>query len=1063
MKRNIVAGLALFLSALPFCVNPASGGEREVRLRGLSAVSSAGARAESPRLRRFPDVIGSGPLRPILPGSGRTYEDILAGKALAPEATLRIALFRIEFENDSAGDLTTGDGRFDLSDGRDTWLIDAPPHDSTYMDTHMQVLGRFLYAQSYGRVNLEWRIFPDDPRAAYRLDDTADYLPAGSPGSWTMQDQTDHLIQFCVDAIRLVDDTDSNVVFADYDGFMLVHAGPDLQTDVNGDSPGDIPSFFLSFGDEDEIFVDKRSEGDSLRVNGVTVVPEYASQDGFWFGLNGVIAHEMGHQLGLPDLYNTAYSWPAIGYWGLMDSGGLLSIDAGDVYLGSVIPASFCAWSKAYLGWVRPEVITSSRALRLACATDLEPVEDLPRYAVVPVNDKEYYLLENRCGLAEGAFAAKLDTVNNVILGPVSDDEEERFTYDYDYALPGWGLLVWHINERKLDPESLFWTNDVNVDYFDRGVELEEADGIKDLGNPYSAYWEGSAYDPYYEGNAVRFGPDTAPNSNLTDGAPSLVTIDGVGPPGRIIDLTLELGRAVPGWPVPLHEDTLAVIPSGLVAAATGAGNAIAAFWSVVDTAGVEHPWLTVASPGDTSGPTLQRVAAPGPLRGRPVAGDAVPALPGEEILAILGGRAYRIDPSAEEVLIDLGSCGAAGVLAGPILLNVTEDEGLEMVLAEGESLSVYGVDENAVRVVLREHLPYGILSNLTAPRMEDGTPVVVYVAGDGVIDVDTLNGAPAAKRGPAAVAKREGGAPPVTVFAADLDGEPGQEIVFVTDYGTVGALTGDGSAYLPGWPDSVEGGTTGEPFLCDRNGDGEPEIAIPAGPRLVLLEKNGVLAEDTPYGIPPYLDFGYDLGGNGIAGAIAGENIVAPLVGDGGGRIWLWEKKEKAFEGWPVSTGSGASAVVAAAIPGAAETALFSLPDDGFLYAFPAAEIDLARLLWAGPGGGGEGRFSARDEALAEPHSPGGGAAIARAYVYPNPARGEEATVRYRLTAPADVTVRLHDLTGERVSVVLSEPTGYFGENEVVIRTGDLASGLYFVRVEAGSEVELVKLAVLR
>jgi M6 family metalloprotease-like protein len=56
----------------------------------------------------------------------------------------------------------------------------------------------------------------------------------------------------------------------------------------------------------------------------------------------GVFCHEMGHSIGLPDLYDSYGSY-GIGYWGLMGSGNWNTPES---------PAHPCGWSKEQLGWV---------------------------------------------------------------------------------------------------------------------------------------------------------------------------------------------------------------------------------------------------------------------------------------------------------------------------------------------------------------------------------------------------------------------------------------------------------------------------------------------------------------------------------------------------------------------------------------------------------------------------------------------------------------------------------------------------------------------------------------
>ena len=67
----------------------------------------------------------------------------------------------------------------------------------------------------------------------------------------------------------------------------------------------------------------------------------------------GVIAHEYGHDLGLPDLYDSV--GPAtdsdVGWWDLMSTGS----HSGRLF--QTLPTHMGAWSKYVLGWIEPEVL----------------------------------------------------------------------------------------------------------------------------------------------------------------------------------------------------------------------------------------------------------------------------------------------------------------------------------------------------------------------------------------------------------------------------------------------------------------------------------------------------------------------------------------------------------------------------------------------------------------------------------------------------------------------------------------------------------------------------------
>ena len=67
----------------------------------------------------------------------------------------------------------------------------------------------------------------------------------------------------------------------------------------------------------------------------------------------GVFAHEYGHDLGLPDLYDTSGGENGTGFWTLMSSGSWM--DTGQDTTGNA-PSHMGAWEKFQLGWLNYEV-----------------------------------------------------------------------------------------------------------------------------------------------------------------------------------------------------------------------------------------------------------------------------------------------------------------------------------------------------------------------------------------------------------------------------------------------------------------------------------------------------------------------------------------------------------------------------------------------------------------------------------------------------------------------------------------------------------------------------------
>jgi immune inhibitor A len=171
------------------------------------------------------------------------------------------------------------------------------------------------------------------------------------------------------------------------------------------------------------------------------------------FSSFGVLCHEFGHLLGLPELYAPGGApQEGIGVWGLMGQGTWLRHGQG--------PPQLCAWSKLRLGWVDVDDVTATtRGIALPA---VERVPRVVRIPATPAGRDEYYLLENRARI--GA----------------------------DRSLPGEGLLVWHVDERVRG----FRTGEMQVDR--KLLGLVEADGRRDLDRGHAAGGNrGDAGDPW--------------------------------------------------------------------------------------------------------------------------------------------------------------------------------------------------------------------------------------------------------------------------------------------------------------------------------------------------------------------------------------------------------------------------------------------------------------------------------------------------------------------------------------------------------------------------------------
>ncbi len=262
-----------------------------------------------------------------------------------------------------------------------------------------------------------------------------------------------------------------------FDEVIVVHAGNGNET--TSSTNGDIWSIFYS---QDPII----SAGGGGFDEG-DVVPE--TETASIVSPLGVMCHEFGHSLGLPDLYNTIFGTSVVGKWEIMDLGPY--DDAGRH------PAHMSAWDKMTLGWVTPTVAAAKQNFTLT------PIETNKSLLKIPVQNglsQEYFLVEYRWRAAPGAT--------------------------YDTFIPGDGLLVWHIDDaltssRGINAVNPNDQNTVNSGSPHYGVSIVPADGIAVGSN------QGDANNPY--GNGHNFTSPSSDNFAAQPSGISIVNISGVG------------------------------------------------------------------------------------------------------------------------------------------------------------------------------------------------------------------------------------------------------------------------------------------------------------------------------------------------------------------------------------------------------------------------------------------------------------------------------------------------------------------------------------------------------
>ncbi|MEI6309141.1 MAG: kelch repeat-containing protein [bacterium] len=214
-----------------------------------------------------------------------------------------------------------------------------------------------------------------------------------------------------------------------------------------------------------------------------------------------VYCHEYGHVLGAYDLYDYNYTSAGVGRWSLMAFDNKQHFDP---------------WSKSLLGWITPTVRSSNAAALLVPAVETTKLV----YRLNLGDPTEYYLVENRANLG------------------------------YDQNLPGWGLLIWHIDEDAASGHinSNEWHPPDHLESGHCTVAVEQADSLYELEKGING---GNAGDPFATSSS--FTPITNPSSCDYQGLNWNIQITNISTPGASIyaDFSFNLNnRVITWWPL---------------------------------------------------------------------------------------------------------------------------------------------------------------------------------------------------------------------------------------------------------------------------------------------------------------------------------------------------------------------------------------------------------------------------------------------------------------------------------------------------------------------------------
>ncbi|MEJ5350502.1 MAG: T9SS type A sorting domain-containing protein [Melioribacteraceae bacterium] len=492
----------------------------------------------------------------------RVFHKLDEPKIFNSSDTLKILAVLVEFKEDNDPN-TFGNGKFGsiYSKNYGDTILDPYPHDVKYFENHLEFAKNYFRKVSNGKLNIDYTVLPKVITVSQIM---RNYSPPPSN-----PDDLSNIAKFAKEVWHIADSIYTDIDFSKYNLFTIFHAGVGNAYYPNGrlGLERDLPSVYLSenslksiFGNDFDGFKTK-----NFLIKNTIILPTTESKEIDSFGekilyqmsINGLIVGNIASYLGLPDLFNTETGVTAIDRFGLMDGNALFAFNG-------TFPPEPSAWEKIYLGWIQPVVIDKiDKKINIVAKLAAQMNDTV--VVKVPINSSEYYLIENRQRDVKKDGLTITCKIGNETRTFHVDKDKPRFNFsnadtlagvvidvdEFDWAVPGNGIVIWHIDDSIIKEKITL--NKINADIKNKGVDVEEADGIQDIGEHFTSvlgdfYGIGSEEDFWFKGNKAKlyknkFGPDTKPDTKSNRGANSLITIENFSESDNKMSFEIKFGE----------------------------------------------------------------------------------------------------------------------------------------------------------------------------------------------------------------------------------------------------------------------------------------------------------------------------------------------------------------------------------------------------------------------------------------------------------------------------------------------------------------------------------------
>jgi hypothetical protein len=975
--------------------------------------------------------------------------------------TVRILAVMVSFQEDRDG-ATFGNGKFGsiYSQNYGNDILDPLPHNRDYFESHLTFVKNYFQKVSNGKTIIEFTILPDTFSVSKTM---RNYSP--TPGS----EKLDSLGSFCREVWTKADQLYQGFSFSDYNLFAIFHAGVGRDISLPGSigNERDLPSVYLGENSLKNIF-GSAFEGfpvsnGAFKIKNSMIIPETESRELetitgkflFEITINGLIVASVASHLGLPDLFDTETGLSAIGRFGLMDGQSIFAYNG-------CFPPEPSAWEKIYLGWADPVEI-SPGSFNVNLTANLAAALADTVILKVPLNSSEYYLIENRQrDVSKDGARLTYKSNGSVIDRTFIKDTTGFYSYntdslsgvvidvdEFDWALPGNGIVIWHIDENVINNK--LTANKINTDKTRRGVDVEEADGVQDIGEKFVTIFgdevigEGTDQDFWYAGNEAElfkniFSKDSRPDTKTNSGANSLITIKDLSSIANKMSFKIEYGDSVIK---PLFVSNIYVSSEGL---------SITFLESDKNLFALNSDSMLTISNGDS---IIQSIDNFSDFKPASVKYGNNTYLIG----ATINNPAQQFPSNinfwvTDGITITNGSFVVFDkvITSAPVIRKtITEDIEVLFGTADGEII-IYDLDSLIIPNPIRKNsimVEPGVVVKQIALINSKVFAIASQLNNNNKYDV-IYNDGSIIKFNDEKLLKLA-----VTVDAkgnsiALVSSEKSSEYFFYVTSSDKIVKTFIAPSYEAAKSFS----------LADLKNDGNNYLVTNSENKIFAFNLNGALAENFPFEIKDGDEF-------------TGLPLAADIEGDLKSEIISFTKNGRAFaidggtgkliEGFSIAFGAELNS----------NPVLFIIDNKIGLAGIDSLNVfrgwsvssALSRIDWSETYGNNYNSSfinTAASQNLVNAFFP-----ISRAYNYPNPAYSGETAIRYFVNEDSKINVKIFDLAGDYVAELNAEAQGGF-DNETVWNVNNIQSGVYLARIEATSlsgksESVIIKIAVVK